>query len=161
MPKFIEITKHNIRESYYEKLYEWRFIDYIEYFSTNKVPSMDEHKNFIKNELYKTNIKWYGMVEEDNLIACCSTEKSMEKEDIKEYTLGRVMVDPRRRRQNLGSTLISECIKKISQLEERYCIKLEVINTNITAISLYKKMGFVEVAKEDGLLYMVRGQNEE
>ena len=108
------------------------------------------------NEINTENIEWYGLIDDEKLIACCSTEKNTDLLGVVEYTLGRVMVDPTKRRQKLGSVMIEQCITEMKRTDKKFKIRLEVLKENEAAIALYRNMGFGRISERDNTVKMER-----
>ena len=118
MGKLVNLTRKNIKPEYIRTIYKWRFESYINNFSSNEKPTYTKHEEYLMNEINTENIEWYGLIDDEKLIACCSTEKNTDLLGVVEYTLGRVMVDPTKRRQKLGSVMIEQCITEMKRTDK-------------------------------------------
>ncbi len=64
-----------------------------------------------------------------------------------------VFVDPEYRGKGVGSILFSHLLSKLKAIPQLKKASLEVVISEIPAINLYKKHGFIEVGTEKGELY--------
>ncbi len=64
-----------------------------------------------------------------------------------------VFVDPEHRGKGVGSNLFSQLLSELKANPELKKASLEVVVSEIAAINLYKKHGFVEVGTQKGELY--------
>ena len=154
MLKFNIITLENIIEEDIRAIYEWRFQKYVKKFITQNIPTLSEHRIYLLRELNNNNINWFGLKDDEKLIACCSAERSKDDEGNKEITLGRVMVEPKRRREKLGSKIIDDYIQYEKGIKTKYKLKLQVLMSNEAALKLYKKKGFICVSRKEEMIYM-------
>ena len=138
-------------------IYQWRFKDYRLFFATQYIPTLQDHEEFINNELIEGSVSWFFGYFQGEIASCCSiTKHSKEKKShISKMTLGRVMVDPRWKGKGFAKQTISYGIKYMTQSTKKYEITLEVLNTNTSAMILYKKLGFVAVKFADHTTTMV------
>ena len=102
------------------------------------------------------HVEWYGLRDNNELIDCCSVEKKDDKSEGASYELGRVMVDPERKRQGIASLLISKCIVKINRAARKCRLELEVLKSNRAAIQLYLKLGFRFISEDSKVINMER-----
>ena len=147
MYRFIEPTNEDLARSYSETIYNWRFATYKDNFSSDAKPSYQEHEIFLRKELSDSTIKWFFLIENDNLLACCSLKKEAFGDNAPNelYTLGRVMVCPDNRGKGIALTLINQSIRQLYLEDRKFVVKLEVLRTNRAAIRLYEKCGFRRV----------------
>lgn len=154
MLNLIEITSNILTRAVCAKIYKWRFIDYIDNFKSPFVPRFDEHVEFMMREISNPMISWFILEDQIKVVGCFSIEVLSKSKENKTCTLGRVMIDPDRRGQGLGETLLKKGIDHIITNKNIERIQLEVIDSNIAAINLYKKSGFIVNAKDQNMLYM-------
>lgn len=64
-----------------------------------------------------------------------------------------VFVDPEYRGMGVGSMLFSQLLSELKAIPQLKKASLEVVISEIPAINLYKKHGFIEVGTEKGELY--------
>lgn len=81
-----------------------------------------------------------GCKKDDTLIAFITYQLSFEQADIND-----VIVNPSFRRLGIATNLIERCCQNLAKQGVK-TVFLEVRASNIPAISLYKKLGFVELS---------------
>lgn len=150
------ITKETIKEIDYQKIYNWRFESYGNCFTTTTKPTYESHKKYLDRQFMCEYIEWYGLRDNNELIACCSVEKKDDRSESMNYELGRVMVDPKRKREGIASLLISKCIVKVKRSARKCRLKLEVLKSNRAAIQLYLKLGFRFISEDSKVINMER-----
>ena len=108
----------------------------------------------IASELNNPLALWLVAVEDGDLIGYISTQSVMGESDMMN-----VAVHPDHRRKGVGETLVLALCEALSG--ENTSLALEVRSSNAPAISLYEKLGFVQVGlrrnyyrnpKEDALI---------
>jgi ribosomal protein S18 acetylase RimI-like enzyme len=147
---------HDLTSSNLESIYNWRFKHYPLFFATQYVPSLQEHKMYIHEELMRDSTSWFFSYYQDEIASCCSLKKGLRNKnnEILDLTLGRVMVDPRWRGRGFAKQTITYSIECMTKKADKYKVTLEVLNTNSNAISLYEKLGFVDVQSKENMIIM-------
>ena len=142
MLELLEITKDNLTKAKCESIYKWRFTHYRDKFKTSFVPSFEEHEEFMKQEICDDMIHWFALVTDLEMVGCFSIKLTEWEINKRTCTIGRVMIEPQRRRQKLGETLLKKGIDKLVKDKKIKRFELEVLRANIAAIKLYQRCGF-------------------
>ncbi len=109
----------------------------------------------IASELDNPLSVWLAALEKDSVVGYIGSQSVLGESDMMN-----VAVHPDHRRNGIAQTLIQELIRELSARGNR-CLSLEVRSSNIPAIELYEKLGFVQVGlrknyyrnpREDGLI---------
>lgn len=97
--------------------------------------------NSITNELNNPLSLWIVAMDADKLVGYVGSQSVLGWSDMMNLA-----VLPNYRRQGIGEALVAELISKLQQ-RENTCLTLEVRVSNLAAIALYEKMGFVQVGR--------------
>ena len=97
--------------------------------------------NSITAELNNPLSLWVVAMDADKLVGYVGSQSVLGWSDMMNLA-----VLPNYRRQGIGEALVAELISKLQQ-RENTCLTLEVRVSNLAAITLYEKMGFVQVGR--------------
>ena len=95
--------------------------------------------NSITSELNNALSLWLVALDGDKVVGYVGSQSVLGWSDMMNLA-----VLPEYRRQRIGETLILQLIEKLKE-KKNVCLTLEVRQSNSSAISLYKKLGFEEV----------------
>ena len=98
-------------------------------------------ENSIRYELRNPLSKWLVAVDGQRVVGYVGSQTVLGETDMMNLA-----VDPEYRKQGIGENLVSKLIYLLKS-EEVHCLTLEVRVSNASAISLYEKMGFVQVGR--------------
>lgn len=157
MKEISRITNKNITIESIEKIYRLRFDTYIDKFSNDKIPSIDEHILFIYRELNNKKVNWFGIYNFSDSsklpsligISCLYNHK-VESSSIE---FGRLMVEPSSTSNGFATELLKYCLNyaKIELLCKN--VFLSVRKDNTRAIEIYEREGFILISTQKDLLY--------
>ncbi|WP_417237398.1 GNAT family N-acetyltransferase [Bizionia paragorgiae] len=77
----------------------------------------------------------------------------LSKENKKEIYISNVSIDPAYKRKGIATKLFNLLLKNVS-IDDFCILKLEVGKLNISAITFYKKLGFIEESTNDSIINM-------
>ena len=113
--------------------------------SESKLP-LEYFQHKIRNATKDPIFGYYGIINESRLIACAQiSESSLDKKRHIAYFY-ELYVIPEFRRKGYATRLINYLIEKIRSQKEVGQIELRVNSGNISAITLYEKLGFKKIA---------------
>jgi UDP-4-amino-4,6-dideoxy-N-acetyl-beta-L-altrosamine N-acetyltransferase len=146
----MQIKLVNLKDADYKLQLEvrnWRNSEHVaKYF---QIPNIDEetHKNWLKslNEEKPKNIAF--LIEVDGKFVGLAYFLKIDYE-IKQADWGMYIYNQDLRGRGIGATVIQKCID-FARRYDLIKIKLEVLNTNLGAIKLYEKSGFVFTKEKD------------
>lgn len=95
----------------------------------------------VESELDNPLSLWLVAADEEKVVGYVGSQTVLGETDMMN-----VAVDPDYRRQGIAEKLIEQLICKLRQAGS-HCLTLEVRVSNEKAISLYEKMGFVEIGR--------------
>lgn len=96
-------------------------------------------ENALRSELKNPLSQWIVAVDGDVVAGYIGSQSVMGEADMMN-----IAVQPAYRRQKIAETLIGFLIDALNS-RDVYCLTLEVRSSNEPALSLYKKLGFVQV----------------
>ena len=109
----------------------------------------------IASELTNPLSLWLVAVEDDRVAGYVGSQSVMDESDMMN-----VAVHPDFRRQGVAEKLVLELVAALAK-NDNHCLTLEVRASNVSAISLYEKLGFAQIGlrknyyrnpKEDALI---------
>lgn len=100
--------------------------------------------NSITSELYNPLSLWIVATDGDRLVGYVGSQSVMGWADMMNLA-----VDPVYRRKGIAEGLVDALINKLKD-NQVTCLTLEVRDSNMPAINLYTKLGFVEVGRRPG-----------
>lgn len=147
------ITLRLLEERDLALILAWRNRDEArKWFKDSNVISMDQHRLWFEKYIEKEN-DFHFIVESNNKPVGQASVYYIHKEN-SEAEIGRFLVDP----NSAGKGYIKQaCIELIKFCQNSLKLKyifLEVMENNHKAIELYKKNGFKEEKRNDGLIRM-------
>ena len=95
----------------------------------------------VSGELSNPLSLWIVAVEGEQVIGYVGSQSVMGEADMMN-----IAVAPEFRRQGVAETLVEKLISLL-KFSDVYCLTLEVRDSNVPAIALYEKMGFVQVGR--------------
>ena len=95
----------------------------------------------VGDELHNPLSLWMVAVEGEQLAGYIGSQSVMGESDMMN-----VAVDPAFRRQGIGESLVCALVEQLA-CTGNHCLSLEVRASNEPAISLYQKLGFVQVGR--------------
>lgn len=101
-------------------------------------------ENSIAGELTNPLSLWLVAMEGQQLAGYVGSQSVQGESDMMNLA-----VDPAFRRQGIGQLLIQSLVEQLAQ-KGNHCLSLEVRASNVPAISLYEKAGFVQVGRRPG-----------
>lgn len=104
-------------------------------------------ENSIRYELQNPLSTWLVAVDGDSVVGYVGSQTVLGETDMMNLA-----VDPNYRKQGIGETLVRKLIELLKSAEVR-CLTLEVRVSNAPAISLYEKMGFLQVGRRPNYYY--------
>ena len=106
--------------------------------------SLPWSENAIRSELSNPLSLWLVALKDDVLIGYVGSQSVMDEADMMNLA-----VKDSYRRMGIGEGLISILVEKLKEREVR-SLTLEVRASNLPAIALYEKMGFLQVGRRPG-----------
>ena len=100
--------------------------------------------NSITSELHNPLSLWVVATEDGRLVGYVGSQSVMGWADMMNLA-----VDPAYRRMGIAEGLVNALIRKLKD-NQVTCLTLEVRTSNMPAINLYTKLGFVEVGRRPG-----------
>lgn len=100
--------------------------------------------NSISTELNNPLSLWYVAMDDDRLVGYVGSQTVLGAADMMN-----IAVHPEYRRKGIGEELILTLIRGLGQ-NGANCLLLEVRESNVSAINLYKKLGFYQVGRRPG-----------
>ena len=98
-------------------------------------------ENAVSGELINPLSLWIVAVESGHVAGYVGAQSVMGEADMMN-----IAVAPDYRRQGIAESLVSELIARLKS-NDVYCLTLEVRASNLPAIALYEKLGFVQVGR--------------
>ena len=96
-------------------------------------------ENSISSELTNPLSCWLVALDGDRVAGYVGSQTVLDESDMMN-----IAVDPQYRRQGIAQALVEELVKCLARKGSR-CLTLEVRASNVGAIALYGKLGFVQV----------------
>lgn len=106
--------------------------------------SMPWSENAICGEIDNPLSLWLVALQDGRVVGYVGSQTVMQEADMMNLT-----VDPAFRRMGIAEDLVKALIARLKG-EKTYCITLEVRCSNIPAIRLYEKLGFLQVGRRPG-----------
>ena len=101
-------------------------------------------ENSISSELHNKLSLWVVAMDGDHLAGYVGSQSVMGWSDMMNLA-----VDPAYRRKGIAENLVTDLIYRLKE-NQVTCLTLEVRVSNDPAISLYKKLGFIEIGRRPG-----------
>ena len=98
-------------------------------------------ENSVASELRNKLALWLVAEDEGRVAGYIGSQTCGDESDVMN-----VAVHPDFRRRGIAEALVNSLVEELKAIESR-CLTLEVRASNVPAISLYEKLGFVEVGK--------------
>ena len=98
-------------------------------------------ENSVASELKNKLALWLVAEEEGRVAGYIGSQTCGDESDVMN-----VAVHPDFRRRGIAEALVNSLVEELKAIESR-CLTLEVRASNVPAISLYEKLGFVEVGR--------------
>ena len=98
-------------------------------------------ENSVASELKNKLALWLVAEDEGKVAGYIGSQTCTDESDVMN-----VAVHPDFRRRGIAEALVNSLVDELNVIESR-CLTLEVRVSNVPAISLYEKLGFVEVGK--------------
>ena len=95
----------------------------------------------IRSELTNPLSLWLVAIEDDRVVGYVGSQSVLGEADVMN-----VAVSPAHRRRGLAVSLLSDLVKKLAE-NEVHSLTLEVRVSNEPAVSLYEKLGFIQVGR--------------
>ena len=128
-------------------------------FSSKHSDFANRKKDYWINLLDSKN-KFYFLAESENTpIGIVSVDLKDEDEAPETAVIGGLYVEKAYRKNKIGALLIDSVINHVKVLDNVKKLRLYVIQNQIAAIHLYKKLGFEPAGEKDGELIMDKSTN--
>jgi len=98
-------------------------------------------ENSIASELENRLACWLVAMEDDQLVGYVGSQTVLDGSDMMN-----IAVDPNHRRKGVAEALILALVQKLKE-RSSICLLLEVRASNHPAVSLYEKLGFLQVGR--------------
>ena len=98
-------------------------------------------ENSIASELHNPLSCWLVAVEDNRVVGYVGSQTVLDGSDMMN-----IAVDPDFRRMGIAEALISNLLSRLKEYNSR-CLILEVRVSNLPAIALYEKMGFIQIGR--------------